>query len=361
MKPLFTFVFLFFLFIPAKIFGSNFPQSFPWKGVSIDSSAENKYTPQDLAQLIITLPELNFVQLRLKPKKFAIRRECSIDQAMQQTLDWADLMLDECHKLGIIGLLSFEGFPLDLQKKYNHTSEKFWQDKKNLHDVIQTVIILTKRFSKRGNELAGYQFISEPVTHKMWKAVVPDQWPPLLKKIIKTIRKNDPQRWVVVAPGPWGNPSGYRDFKPLGEKIIYGAHMYAPQWFTHQGIRKWKKFFPYPHKNGYKVLNKDTLRTSLQPLRDFQMKHKIPVYIGEFSAIRWAKGGEDYIKDLVSIFNEYNWGWVYFSLNSWHGWNPDYSSKEYMNWRNNWRNQYVGFRATRWDTLRTIFSDSDLP
>ena len=65
-------------------------------------------------------------------------------------------------------------------------------------------------------------------------------------------------------------------------------------------------------------------------------------------------GGEDYLKDLVAIFNEYNWSWVYFSLNGWHGWNPNYSNKRNLNWKR-WREQYIGRESDRWKTLQALF------
>ena len=87
--------------------------------------------------------------------------------------------------------------------------------------------------------------------------------------------------------------------------------------------------------------------------------HPAPVYIGSFSAVRWAKGGEEYISDAVSIFNEVNWGWAYFSATGWHGWNPDYDNIFSNDESYKWKEHRVGQDSARWETLRKIFLPKD--
>lgn len=111
----------------------------------------------------------------------------------------------------------------------------------------------------------------------------------------------------------------------------------------------------YPGIIGLKQWDKDALREVLEPIRAFQRQHPAPVYIGEFSAVRWAKGGERYITDLASIFREYGWGLSYFSATGWHGWNPDYNSKYSDNNPKNWKQDYLGDDSERWRTLDVIF------
>ena len=113
-KIYFPLVFIIFYLSPSTLSAGVYPPFYPWHGVSIDSSSEKKFVPNGLQELKNILPGLNFVQLRLNPKISAQRKKITIEQAMVLTLDWADLMLDECAKLNIIVLLSFEGFPLDL-------------------------------------------------------------------------------------------------------------------------------------------------------------------------------------------------------------------------------------------------------
>jgi hypothetical protein len=72
--------------------------------------------------------------------------------------------------------------------------------------------------------------------------------------------------------------------------------------------------------------------------------------------VLWAKGGEQYLIDLVSIFNENGWGWDYFSATDWHGWNPDYDEFYAPDVPESaWKSHYVGDKSKRWATLRILY------
>ena len=62
-----------------------------------------------------------------------------------------------------------------------------------------------------------------------------------------------------------------------------------------------------------KPRDKDALRRVLQPLRDWQRDYAVQIYLGEFSAIRWAP--EDsayrYLRDCIELFEEFGWDWSY--------------------------------------------------
>jgi hypothetical protein len=53
----------------------------------------------------------------------------------------------------------------------------------------------------------------------------------------------------------------------------------------------------------------------------------VPIYVGEFSAIRWAPGAADYIRDLIELFEEYGWSWTYHAFAEWHGWDTEYNEQ----------------------------------
>jgi hypothetical protein len=73
--------------------------------------------------------------------------------------------------------------------------------------------------------------------------------------------------------------------------------------------------------------DKSQLRHVLQPVVDFQKKHNAKIYIGEFSAARWAPGDSayNYLKDVIELFEEYGWDWTYHAFREWHVWNVEYS------------------------------------
>jgi len=72
--------------------------------------------------------------------------------------------------------------------------------------------------------------------------------------------------------------------------------------------------------------DKERLRRALRPAIEFQRDYGAHIYIGEFSAIRWAPGdsAERYLRDVIDIFEEQGWDWAYHAFREWHGWSVEH-------------------------------------
>lgn len=70
--------------------------------------------------------------------------------------------------------------------------------------------------------------------------------------------------------------------------------------------------------------NKEKIRAVLAPVRKFQQKYNVPIYVGEFSVICWAPGAAQYLDDCISIFEEYGWDWTYHVFREWAGWSIEH-------------------------------------
>jgi aryl-phospho-beta-D-glucosidase BglC (GH1 family) len=327
----------------------NNPPNWPWHGVSMQFS--NNGSPEDIKRYHREL-RINVVRLQVTARQYADKTGVSGEEALNAGLRWADLMLDTCANLGITAIINMSHFPLAPSKPRQTTAE-FWKNTEDQKEVIKLAGKIASHFKRRGPELAAYDIMSEPVLVEGRSSLSPPLWPDMLKNIVAEIRKADSGRWIIVAPGPWGGPDGYARFNPPADKkLIWGAHVYLPHAFTTQP--KFESSLSYPGRIRMKYWDKASLKAALEPLQRFSQSHPGPVFIGEFSAVRWAKGGETYLTDLVSIFNEFGWGWAYFSATGWHGWNPDYSS-DYGNNEQS-KQQLIGERSQRWQTLRTIFA-----
>jgi len=93
----------------------------------------------------------------------------------------------------------------------------------------------------------------------------------------------------------------------------------------------------------------------MQPLVRYQKAHNVLVYIGEFSAVRWAPGRDQYIKDVIDIFEEHGWGWTYFALGGkkvWTGWDSRYEVAPGTPKRNL---VYKGYDTTTWKLLKEYY------
>lgn len=339
----------------AIVESENNPDGWPWKAVTIVFPGGGIDDLENYKKKL----NINFVRLNVNVKRYAKVNRLAVDDAWKDAMIWSNSMLDVCERIGIRATVEINHFPLDPAIKFKKNSYKFWSNNHLLNEVVSTAGELAKQLSIRGNELAAYQILSEPVVIRYGRATTPPQWTNVLDRIIKEIRKFDKKRWIVVAPGPGGGPTGYKDFSPPSDPfLIWGVHMYKPHAFTHQGIKKRSINIQYPGMVKRRYWDKDKLRKALRPLYIFQQKYPGPVFVGEFSAVRWAEGGEQYIKDLSDIFNEYNWSWAYYSGTGWHGWNPNYNQNypgDNKEDRKRWKNDYIGDKSTRWNTLRKIF------
>ena len=96
--------------------------------------------------------------------------------------------------------------------------------------------------------------------------------------------------------------------------------MYNPGSFTHQGVNNTygeqgkQERIAYPGVIDGAKWDKEMIRKSLKPVRDFQLRHNARIYVGEFSAIAWAPGAEKYLADCISVFDEYGWDWTYHAF-----------------------------------------------
>ncbi len=174
----------------------------------------------------------------------------------------------------------------------------------------------------------GYDLLNEPCQNKPSPEGCDNYWA-LQERAARAIRKIDPDTTIIVEVDQWDDPGGYSFVRPMAVPgIVYQAHMYRPHAFTHQGVHGTPERWAYPGAIKGATYDKDALRRELQPVRDFQLAYNVPIYIGEFSAIRWGKGADRYLEDVTDIFEEYGWDWSYHAFREWSGWSLEHSDVE---------------------------------
>ncbi len=172
----------------------------------------------------------------------------------------------------------------------------------------------------------GYDLVNEPVQNDPSPSGVADYLGTQVRAA-KAIRAIDSEVPIFIEASEWDSATGYVFLEPVDvSNVIYQVHMYVPHEFTHQGVHNEKTGIAYPGEIGGKQWNKEALREVLAPVREFQLAYNVHIYVGEFSAIRWAPGAAKYLSDVIDLFEEYEWDWTYHAYREWDGWSVEHGA-----------------------------------
>lgn len=305
---------------------SNLPPNWPWRGISIESK---NTTGSDIDYLASV--NVNFVRIQLKPSRRTLREKGDPKNCFYKEIAWADSMLDKCKEHGITAVLAFNFLVLDPALGIEDKSAIFWEQQSFLDSTYRMVGILARHFSKRGAELSCYEVIGEPAVKGIGGAKTPQKIELFYQQVLKEIRKTDTSRWFLLTPGPWGHPTSYEGFEPYNikdDKLIYGAHMYLPDAFTHQGVKDRKGRTSYPGFFKGEYFDKTMIRKKFSYLSAFEKKYNYPIYIGEFQSARWSEGADQWVQDVLETIDSFGWAWSYFAYEPGQNfWDPFYDVK----------------------------------
>jgi hypothetical protein len=254
--------------------------------------------------------------------------------------------LSKCDALGIRVIVS----PGNL---YGRKLDVFWKQTGDAQLVREHLVEFWRAFSlefKTYPAIVGYDIFNEPNykpgDEKSW-------YQDMLPGSVSAIRKINSQVWLVVEPGPWGFADGLKNLVPLDDsRVIYSFHHYAPHGYTHQYLHAQKidtipqdRVYPgklrmfYDNDAIHKITywDKSALLESMKEAVNFQKRHKARILVGEFGAIRWAPGVEQWLKDSIDIFEQQGWDWCVIGYPTrwvpktdkyWSGWNLSYNADD---------------------------------
>ncbi|MBR3085194.1 MAG: cellulase family glycosylhydrolase [Kiritimatiellae bacterium] len=175
----------------------------------------------------------------------------------------------------------------------------------------------------KGPVIYGYDLVNEPKQI----AFAPISYWEIQRRAAKAIRAIDPVTPIVVESNISASPTAFAYLQPLAmDNVIYQLHMYAPGDYTHQGVGRalTKDGRPLVWPDPSRGWDADWLRRVLEPVRSFQEKHQCRIYVGEFSAVAWAPGAENYLRDCIVLFEEYGWDWTYHAFREWSAWSVEH-------------------------------------
>jgi aryl-phospho-beta-D-glucosidase BglC (GH1 family) len=256
-----------------------------------------------------------------------ITTEAEYEAWLQSELARLDAMLPLCEKYGLHVVLDLHspwgGKPTT--SGYVGSDAGLFTSKAAQDRFVEDWKRMAQRY-KNAKMIWGYDLVNEPVEGVVAEDC--DDWRGLAERTAKAIRTIDAERAIIIEPADWGGPGALAGFLPIDvPNIVYSVHMYEPGQFTHQGVHdKDGPAYRYPGMIAGKEWNKAELEKALAPVVEFQKKWNVSIYIGEFSAIRWApdQSAHRYLKDVIEIFEERGWDWSYHAFREWSGWSVEH-------------------------------------
>ena len=204
----------------------------------------------------------------------------------------------------------------------DNSEMRMFTDKACLALYIECWEKIARRFRGNTDVIYGYDLLNEP--HQNPHDVPWSYWD-AQRFAAEAIRRIDPDTAIVMEANQSSSAPAYEYMSPLAmSNVIYEIHMYIPSEYTHQGVTGgWSEPRKWPDES--RDWNKEMLRRKLEPVVAFSKRHHAKIFVGEFSAIAWAEGAENYLRDCIELFDEYGWDWCYHAFNEWRGWNVEYA------------------------------------
>ena len=283
-----------------------------------------KIQPEDVATLVSWHVNLVRWQLTLEgwpdPPK-SIDDFVSYDKWLDSSLEHLDQMLPYFKKAGILVLIDLHSPPGGNDSSRVNRVFTDPESQKHFLDSWNTIAVRYKGESG----VWGYDLLNEPGAPAIANDML--DWHDLAEKTARNIRSVDATHAIIVEPDPYGSPKSFRMFKPIDVPgVVYSVHMYDPAPFIFQGVMSQDPIGPvYPGEIGGKLWNKEHLTDEFQPVVDFAKANNVDIYVGEFSAIRWAKGADQWLSDVVDIMESNHWDWSYHAYREWSGWSLEAS------------------------------------
>jgi uncharacterized protein (DUF2141 family) len=235
--------------------------------------------------------------------------------------------LDNAKALGLAVVLDLHQLPDDTPVLYssdpNQDSHLWWYDQDNLNLMINCWKQVAN-ICKNRDQVIWFDLWNEPLD---WTTVhsspsYPPEWPSWAQQVISEIRKIDTRHPIAIEPGPGMLSWGFDGFPLLSDpyqELIYSVHIYQPVGYSHQGVDG-TTIYSWPETLGGST-GLTWLEGEYTDAINFQQLHGVRIWVGEFSAPRWAPGSAAYLKDCMDLCEKYGWDWSYHALCETSVWN----------------------------------------
>lgn len=196
-------------------------------------------------------------------------------------------------------------------------SHEIWKDADAQEAYVKMWRALATKYTGRA-AIVGYDLMCEPHPDDYAGKPLGD-WNVLAKNITRAIREVDPETPILINSIGWAYPQTFQVLRPTGDaRTVYVVHFYDPHYYTHQkpGDNVSYPGFRLPGKE-QPTWDKQALLAKLAPVRVFQEKYHVPIFVGEFGCARYAPGVEDWMRDQIDLYEQNRWSWAYWAFREW--------------------------------------------
>ncbi len=212
-----------------------------------------------------------------------------------------------------------------------------WRDQA-AHDAWVEMWRFTADRYRNSPAVAGYDLMVEPHSNTL---VDPDfelepaqaqaqmtgtllDWHALAAEITAAIRQVDPDTPIIINSLSWGSAEWFAALEPTGDaRTIYSLHAYDPDIYVIQEEGETNIRYPDVVDDYGETITFDRawLEENYRPVREFAQRHNVPIYVGEFGALRWVPDATAFLSDQMDLFETYGWNYAVYV---WRGDEPDF-------------------------------------
>lgn len=309
------------------------------QGVSIQSAYGSHLDVAYLNSVGVKL-----LRVQLKPNDRVKRSKNTPQLAFNIELGWGLRIVDECNKVGIKTIISFND--LTLNDSITDESPIFWSDTNYINATMTYISKISRTYA---GKVYAYEFLAEP-------SITGSQVETFYQKAISKVRAYDTTAYFLLTPGTYALPTNYNKFIPyniVDNKLIYNFHFYLPFSYTHQGLNLREKGIEYPSS----FFNNDTLIKRMKTVYDWSVKYNYKIFLGEFNATRWSKNADIYVNDVIFAAIDYGFEWCYFAFKpNYKFWNPYYDIANPSAAPKDYYLKNIGINSQQWLLLQYYFN-----
>lgn len=208
-----------------------------------------------------------------------------------------------------------------LQRKYIEVWKKVAQEVKDYPALLGFDLMNEPNYFQQLYGLEDRRTIYKTKEWEMppeWRETTRDYFK-LMSQTANAVLEIAPNKKVFIEGIAFASSPAYFNFmEPIQanesqkNNICYSFHTYHPHAFNH-AKKKNGIYLTYPDHR----YNKENMTLFVQPVIDFQTKYDVDcIFVGEFGVMASSEesGADDWLYDVMDIFETNNWTWTYWSL-----------------------------------------------